>query len=68
MAYRSSIHASMGHIPFELMFGWEMRIPLDVMIGGVMDNECRYSEFSADLWDNLEPTHWNVMENLTVAQ
>ena len=56
-AYRSSIHASMGHMPFEVTFGWEMRIPLDVMVGVVMDNECQYSEFAADFRDNLEATY-----------
>ena len=47
----------MGHMPFEVTFGWEMRIPLDAMVGVVMDNECRYSEFAADFRDNLEATY-----------
>ena len=58
----------MGHIPFELMFGWEMRIALDVMIGGVTDNECRYSDFAADIWVNLGVTYRDVRENLKVTQ
>ena len=47
MAYRSTVHSSTGHNPFELMFGREMRIPLDVMADGAEDNECSYTDFVA---------------------
>ena len=47
IAYRSNVHSSTGHNPFKLMFNREMRIPLDLMVGGAEDNECSYTDFDA---------------------
>ena len=55
-------------MPFDLMFGWEMKVPLDVMISGATENEYLYSEFAADRRDNLEPIYREVRKNLKVAQ
>ena len=69
MAFRSSVHSSTEHTPFELMFGREMRIPLDVMMGsGPMGSEDSYSEFVADLQGSLEAAYRDVRQNLKVAQ
>ena len=57
-----------ANTPFQLMFGREMRIPLDVMIGEPQGNECSYSEFAADLRDNLEVAYQAVRQNLKSAQ
>ncbi|KAL9963717.1 hypothetical protein ACROYT_G027251 [Oculina patagonica] len=68
MAYRSSVHVSTGHTPFELMFGRKMRIPLDVMMGSADTTDHSYAEFVADLHENLETAYRDVRQNLKVSQ
>ena len=68
MAFRSSIHSSTGHTPFELMFGREMRIPLDVMMGSAEVDERNYLEFVSDFQRSLETAHRDVRESLRTAQ
>ena len=71
MAYRSSIHVSTGHTPFELMFGREMRIPIDVMMGERMEDELpenSYSQFVGDLRRHLVQAYHDVRKNLQAAQ
>ena len=54
MAYRSSVQASPGYAPFELMFGREMRIPLAVVMDHAQGSECPHTEFAGSLQENLE--------------
>lgn len=54
VVYHSSVHASTGHTLFELMFGREMRIPLDVMMGPADTTDHFYIEFVDDLQENLK--------------
>ena len=68
MAYRSSVHGSIGHPPFELMFGREIRIPLDAMMGSADSTGHSYTEFVADLRENLETAYQDVRQNLKMAQ
>ena len=68
MAYRSMVHSSTGHTPFELMFVRKMRIPLDVMVGGAEDNECSYTDFITNLEEDLQTAYRDVRQNLEVAQ
>ena len=41
---------------------------MDVMMGGVKDSECSYTEFAANLQEDLESAYRDVRENLKVAQ
>ncbi|XP_078361889.1 uncharacterized protein LOC144646225 [Oculina patagonica] len=50
------------------MFGREMRIPLDVMMGSADTTDHSYTEFVADLHENLETAYRDVRQNLKVAQ
>ena len=70
MAFRTTctVHSSTGHTPFELMFGREMRIPLDTMTGRAEDNERNYSEFVSDLQSSLETAYCDTREILQAAQ
>ncbi|KAK3736572.1 hypothetical protein QZH41_003146 [Actinostola sp. cb2023] len=68
LAYRSSTHSSTGYTPFELMFGRQVRIPLDVMMGEVAETECSYSDFVSDLRDKLVQAYHDVRQNLRGAQ
>ena len=68
MAFRISVHSSTGHAPFELMFGREMQIPLDVMMGRAKVDERDYSEFVSDLQSSLETAYRDVRESPRAAQ
>ena len=68
MAYQSSVYASTGHSPFELIFGHEMQIPLDVMMGNAKETGSTYTKFVVDLRERLIQAHQDVREKLKVAQ
>ena len=72
MVYRSSLHSSTGHTSFELVFGHvfghEMRLPLDVMMGEANESESTYTEFVFDFREKLVQAHQDVREKLKVAQ
>ena len=57
MAYRSSVHASTPYTPFYLLFGHEVRLPVDVMFGRQPNHKPEVSDYVRNLRDTLEEVH-----------
>ena len=53
-AYRSSVHKTTGYTPFHLMFGREVKLPVDVMFGRPNVNFSHSSEYIKELHSVLE--------------
>jgi hypothetical protein len=67
MAYRSSVHESSRETPFT-MFGSEMQIPLDLMIGTSNTANCETTTYVRDLRNRIESAYRDVRVNLKLAQ
>jgi len=68
MAYRSSVHASTQYSPYYLLFGREVRLPVDVMFGRQPDHQLEVSEYVRHLRDTLEEVHEHAREHLRTSQ
>lgn len=68
MAYRSSEHETTRYSPFFLMFGREVRLPVDVMFGRCPQEQGGTTEYVDKLRRTLENAHERVRQNLQVAQ
>ena len=68
MAYRSSVHETTGCSPSELMFGREIRLPVDLMFGVPksekdLTDTCDYAR---SLQDKIRKVHGYAREHLTI--
>ena len=69
MAYRSAIHESTGCTPNELMFGWDVRLPVDLMFGSppVPFTPPDSTAFAWQLREQVSKIHQLARDNLNIA-
>ena len=66
LAYRSSIHESTGQTPAAMMFGREVTLPIDLLLGSFPDQKHRSSDlpYLHELKEKLKEIHEIARENL----
>lgn len=69
MAYRSAEHETTGYTPAHLMFGRELRLPVDLMFERPPDGDVKVTatEYATTLRDRLAMAHQRVRERIKVS-
>ena len=63
MSYRSAVHESTGTTPAKVIFGHEMRLPVDAITGTPPDKPKPVTEYVSDLRNQLDEVHRMVRES-----
>ena len=63
MAYRSSVNESTGLTPAMLMFGHEIRLPLDIVFGTSPGEDNEKTEYASSLREKLETAFGKVRQD-----
>ena len=68
MAYRATPHESTGHSPNRVMFGREVTLPVDLMLGSPPEYTGEETtQYAAELQNRLEEVYAHVRDSLKVA-
>jgi len=66
LAYRTSIHSTTGFSPAEVLLGYKVKLPIDLLMPRTDDRPTCYGEFSRlhqeRLQDVREKVRWNLVE------
>lgn len=57
MAYNSTPHESTGLLPHKMVFGREIKLPLDVIADNVVEEQMFETDFVRNLKDSLVQAH-----------
>jgi hypothetical protein len=70
LAYRSSEHESIGTSPNSMMFGRELNLPVDLLLGRLSGNDSNsgmISDYANNLSDKLEKIHVFARKKLQLS-
>ena len=64
LAYNTSVHPTTGFSPFYLMFGRQVRMPVDIMLGTATSHAHRIPEYVSNLRTSLETAYEYVRDRM----
>ena len=64
LAYNTSVHPTTGSTPFFLMFGRQVRMPVDIMYGTPHPQPSTVPQYVAELREGLETAYQRVRERM----